>query len=111
MKLYNEKMQLSLDINKLPGDKLGKIINIIQNREISVRISNADKTEIDLETLKSSALRELENYVSSCLHEKLVVKLKGEQIQKRKQEPKKRLLHVNDQIGSSNKQSAKKEKK
>ena len=29
---YDEKRQLSLDINKLPGDKLGKVVQIIQNR-------------------------------------------------------------------------------
>ena len=40
----NEKIQLSLDINKLPGDKLSKTINTMQNREISVRDSNPDKT-------------------------------------------------------------------
>ena len=27
---YDEKRQLSLDINKLPGDKLGRVVNIIQ---------------------------------------------------------------------------------
>ena len=29
---YDEKRQLSLDINKLPGDKLGKVVQIIQHR-------------------------------------------------------------------------------
>ena len=27
---YDEKRQLSLDINKLPGDKLGRVVHIIQ---------------------------------------------------------------------------------
>ena len=54
-------------------------------------------------------LRELENYVLSYLYEKLVGKLKDEKIQERKQELEKRLLHVNDQIGSAYKQSAKRE--
>jgi hypothetical protein len=27
---YDEKRQLSLDINKLPGDKIGKVVHIIQ---------------------------------------------------------------------------------
>ena len=79
------------------------------SEEISVRDSNPDKIEIDFKTLKSSALRELENYVSSCPHEKIVGKPKDEQIQVRKQELEKRLLHVNDQIGSANKQFAKSE--
>lgn len=29
---YDEKRQLSLDINKLPGDKLGRVVHIIQVR-------------------------------------------------------------------------------
>merc|ERR1719225_1936576 len=39
---YDEKRQLSLDINKLPGDKLGKVVQIIQHREPSLRDSNPD---------------------------------------------------------------------
>ncbi|XP_077936071.1 bromodomain-containing protein 4-like isoform X3 [Gasterosteus aculeatus] len=64
---YEEKRQLSLDINKLPGDKLGRVVHIIQTREPSLKNSNPDEIEIDFETLKPSTLRELEKYVSSCL--------------------------------------------
>uniref|UniRef100_A0A671XD97 Bromodomain containing 4 n=1 Tax=Sparus aurata TaxID=8175 RepID=A0A671XD97_SPAAU len=67
---YEEKRQLSLDINKLPGDKLGRVVHIIQSREPSLKNSNPDEIEIDFETLKPSTLRELERYVSSCLHKK-----------------------------------------
>ena len=113
---YDEKRQLSLDINKLPGkywiqnyltvikyskllhaglsqcqilmgfflffflnffvyfccigDKLGRVVNIIQSREPSLRDSNPDEIEIDFETLKPSTLRELESYVASCLRKK-----------------------------------------
>lgn len=67
---YDEKRQLSLDINKLPGDKLGRVVNIIQSREPSLRDSNPDEIEIDFETLKPSTLRELEAYVASCLRKK-----------------------------------------
>ena len=64
---YDEKRKLSLDINKLPGDKIGRVVNIIQNREPSLRETNPDEIEIDFETLKPSTLRELEKYVESCL--------------------------------------------
>lgn len=64
---YDEKRQLSLDINKLPGDRLGKVVHIIQSREPSLRNSNPDEIEIDFETLKASTLRELEKYVATCL--------------------------------------------
>lgn len=67
---YDEKRQLSLDINKLPGDKLGKVVQIIQQREPSLRDSNPDEIEIDFETLRGSTLRELEKYVSECLKKK-----------------------------------------
>ncbi|XP_078141153.1 bromodomain-containing protein 3b isoform X1 [Centroberyx gerrardi] len=67
---YDEKRQLSLDINRLPGEKLGRVVHIIQSREPSLRDSNPDEIEIDFETLKPSTLRELERYVKSCLQRK-----------------------------------------
>ena len=67
---YEEKRQLSLDINKLPVNKLGRVVHIIQSREPSLKNTNPDEIEIDFETLKSSTLRELERYVSSCLRKK-----------------------------------------
>nr|CAH7722675.1 unnamed protein product [Callosobruchus chinensis] len=104
---YDEKRQLSLDINKLPGDKLGRVVHIIQSREPSLRDSNPDEIEIDFETLKPSTLRELESYVASCLrkkpHKKVAGKSKDEQIAEKKQELEKRLLDVNDKIGNSKK--------
>lgn len=45
-------------------------MHIIQSREPSLRDSNPDEIEIDFETLKPSTLRELENYVASCLRKK-----------------------------------------
>lgn len=45
-------------------------MHIIQTREPSLRDSNPDEIEIDFETLKPSTLRELENYVASCLRKK-----------------------------------------
>uniref|UniRef100_A0AAY3ZUJ3 Bromodomain containing 2 n=1 Tax=Denticeps clupeoides TaxID=299321 RepID=A0AAY3ZUJ3_9TELE len=65
-----EKRQLSLDINRLPGDKLGRVVHIIQSREPALKSSNPDEIEIDFETLKPSTLRELERYVSSSLRKK-----------------------------------------
>lgn len=56
--------------NLSTGDKLGRVVHIIQSREPSLRDSNPDEIEIDFETLKPSTLRELENYVASCLRKK-----------------------------------------
>uniref|UniRef100_A0A8C8ZY72 Bromodomain testis-specific protein n=1 Tax=Prolemur simus TaxID=1328070 RepID=A0A8C8ZY72_PROSS len=104
---YDEKRQLSLDINKLPGDKLGRVVRIIQSREPSLRNSNPDEIEIDFETLKASTLRELEKYVAACLrkrpprpHAKKIMKSKEELRSQKKQELEKRLMDVNNQLNS-----------
>ncbi|XP_077189145.1 bromodomain testis-specific protein isoform X2 [Paroedura picta] len=67
---YDEKRQLSLDINKLPGEKLGRVVYIIQSREPSLQHTNPDEIEIDFENLKASTLRELEKYVMTCLRKR-----------------------------------------
>uniref|UniRef100_G3Q2C3 Bromodomain containing 3 n=1 Tax=Gasterosteus aculeatus aculeatus TaxID=481459 RepID=G3Q2C3_GASAC len=67
---YDEKQQLSLDINRLPGLKLGRVVHIIQRREPSAHDTNPDEIEIDFEILKPSTLRELQRYVKSCLYKK-----------------------------------------
>ncbi|NXV49013.1 BRDT protein, partial [Uria aalge] len=102
---YDEKRQLSLNINKLPGDKLGKVVHIIQSREPSLRNSNPDEIEIDFETLKASTLRELEKYVAICLRKrprkqqgKKPAQSKEQLNSERKQELEKRLLDVNGQL-------------
>lgn len=108
---YDEKRQLSLDINRLPGDKLGRVVHIIQSREPSLRNSSPDEIEIDFETLKASTLRELEKYVAACLrkrplkaHGKKIMKSKELHSQK-KQELEKRLLDVSSQLNSGKHQT------
>jgi bromodomain-containing protein 4 len=115
---YDEKRQLSLDINKLPGDKLGRVVHIIQSREPSLRDSNPDEIEIDFETLKPSTLRELESYVASCLRKKPrkpytkktpainAAARKDEQLEKR-QELERRLQDVSGVLGGTPKKSKK----
>ncbi|XP_017830418.1 bromodomain testis-specific protein isoform X2 [Callithrix jacchus] len=107
---YDEKRQLSLDINKLPGDKLGQVVNIIQSREPSLRNSSLDEIEIDFETLKASTLRELEKYVSACLRKRPLkppakkTMSKEELHSQKKQELEKRFLDVNNQLNSRKRQ-------
>ncbi|XP_077335257.1 bromodomain-containing protein 3 isoform X1 [Lithobates pipiens] len=116
---YDEKRQLSLDINRLPGEKLGRVVHIIQSREPSLRDSNPDEIEIDFETLKPTTLRELERYVKSCLQKKQrkpfsasgkkqAVKSKEELAQEKKKQLEKRLQDVSGQL--NNKKPTKKEK-
>uniref|UniRef100_A0A8C5MN91 Bromodomain containing 3 n=1 Tax=Leptobrachium leishanense TaxID=445787 RepID=A0A8C5MN91_9ANUR len=106
---YDEKRQLSLDINRLPGEKLGRVVHIIQSREPSLRDSNPDEIEIDFETLKPTTLRELERYVKSCLQKKQrkpfssgkkQVKSKEELAQEKKKELEKRLQDVSGQLNN-----------
>ncbi|KAJ8372966.1 hypothetical protein AAFF_G00272470 [Aldrovandia affinis] len=116
---YDEKRQLSLDINRLPGEKLGRVVHIIQSREPSLRDSNPDEIEIDFETLKPSTLRELERYVKSCLQKKQRKPLQGtgkksakskeELAQEKKKELEKRLQDVSGHL-NNNKNPPKKEK-
>ncbi|BFZ05526.1 hypothetical protein BsWGS_08565 [Bradybaena similaris] len=108
---YDEKRQLSLDINKLPGDKLGRVVHIIQSKEPSLRDSNPDEIEIDFETLKPSTLRELEEYVMTCLKKKprkaytkkTSGKSKEEAQREKKLELEKRLEGVQQQLGQTKK--------
>ncbi|TVK90589.1 Bromodomain testis-specific protein [Bagarius yarrelli] len=67
---YEEKRRLSLDINKLPGDKLGKVVNIIKAREPMLRDTDPEEIEIDFEALKPTTLRALETFVMTCLRKK-----------------------------------------
>ncbi|XP_010732649.1 bromodomain testis-specific protein isoform X1 [Larimichthys crocea] len=64
---YQEKKQLKLDINKLPGDKLGRLVNIIHARESCLRDSTLEEIEVDFEKLKPSTLRALQRFVTACL--------------------------------------------
>uniref|UniRef100_A0A3P8UA60 Bromodomain-containing protein 2 n=1 Tax=Amphiprion percula TaxID=161767 RepID=A0A3P8UA60_AMPPE len=64
---YQEKKQLKLDIHKLPGDKLGKLVAIIHARESYLRYSTLEEIEVDFGVLKSSTLRALQRFVAVCL--------------------------------------------
>lgn len=63
-----EKHQLSLDINRLPGKKLGHLVNILHKLEPSICAADPDEIEIDFAILKPSTLREMKQYVRSCLN-------------------------------------------
>ncbi|CAF1407075.1 unnamed protein product [Rotaria sp. Silwood1] len=67
---YDEKRQLSIDINNLPSEKLGPVVEIIYKREPSLRDSSRDEMEIDFEILKPSTLRELESYINHVMKRK-----------------------------------------
>uniref|UniRef100_A0A914N5H8 Bromodomain containing protein n=1 Tax=Meloidogyne incognita TaxID=6306 RepID=A0A914N5H8_MELIC len=72
---YDEKRQLSMDINMLSADKLSTVVNIIEARE-KITDFNPEEIEIDFETLKPVTLRDLEAYVKMCQQQGGLVKKK-----------------------------------
>ncbi|KAL3046850.1 hypothetical protein OYC64_021134 [Pagothenia borchgrevinki] len=64
---YQEKRQLKSDVDKLPGDKLGKLVKIIHARENCLQDSSLEEIEVDFEILKPSTLRALQRFVAACL--------------------------------------------
>lgn len=63
-------MRSNIYISFAIGDKLGRVVHIIQTREPTLKGTNPDEIEIDFETLKPATLRELEKYVNSCMRKK-----------------------------------------
>ncbi|CAJ0607955.1 unnamed protein product [Cylicocyclus nassatus] len=66
---FDEKRQLSLDMGKLPADKLTIVVSIIENRE-GLSDDKAEEVEIDFEALKPVTLHELRAFVTAILKRK-----------------------------------------
>jgi len=66
---FEEKKNLSMRINKLPPEKLGRVVEII-NESIEVKADPEAEIEIDIDVLDPVALRKLERYVNSVLTSK-----------------------------------------
>jgi len=64
---FEEKKQLSVNINKLPSNKLGKVVAIIQQGEPSLRDQDPNEIEIDFEALKNTTLRDMQQFVNAVL--------------------------------------------
>lgn len=63
---YQEKRQLGQDIHKLPGDKIGGVISIIEESGAPMG-QEGDEVELDIEALDTPALRRLQVYVRKAL--------------------------------------------
>eukprot|EP01116_Phalansterium_solitarium_P009685 TRINITY_DN2394_c0_g1_i4.p1 TRINITY_DN2394_c0_g1~~TRINITY_DN2394_c0_g1_i4.p1 ORF type:complete len:821 (+),score=117.22 TRINITY_DN2394_c0_g1_i4:115-2577(+) len=64
---FEEKRSLSLNINNLPPESLGKIVSIIHQRMPHLA-GGSDEIEIDIDALDAGTLRALEKYVNGVLH-------------------------------------------
>ena len=81
---YDEKRQLSLDIQRLSGDKLSQIAVIIQQHEPSLDMGSGE-FEIDFEQLNNRTLRALRDFTTKCLNEKPAKKRKNPSTAPRRQ--------------------------
>jgi len=64
---FEEKCELSENINCLPGHKLGRVVQIIRQYMPELSRGDQDEIEIDIDALDNRTLRHLEGYVNSCL--------------------------------------------
>ena len=63
---FEEKRELSLNINKLPGDKLNRVLQIISERMPLGQQDPDQEIEIDIGKLDTTTLRHLQRYVKVC---------------------------------------------
>jgi len=64
---YDEKRALSINMNKLPGKKLGSVVQIIHDRNHKILQPNGDdqdEIEIDIDKIDNETLRYLEHFVN-----------------------------------------------
>eukprot|EP00960_Hanusia_phi_P009265 267907-Hanusia_phi.AAC.1 len=63
---FEEKRDLSMNIQKLNGEQTDQIIAIIRKRQASV-LADDEEIEIDIDSLDNITLRELQKFVEDCL--------------------------------------------
>lgn len=61
---FDEKQRLGSDIHRLPGHKISKIVEIIENNGDSLGRSEDGDMELDIDSLKPSTLHKLKVYVA-----------------------------------------------
>ncbi|CAI5506713.1 unnamed protein product [Closterium sp. Naga37s-1] len=66
---FAEKQKLSVNLGKLPPENLDRIVQIISERNPDLS-QNADEIELDIDSLDSETLWELERYVANCMKSK-----------------------------------------
>lgn len=64
---FEEKRQLSMDVNSLNPEKLGRVVEIIHSSMPNLQQqSDSDVIELDIESLDINTLRQLQKYVNEC---------------------------------------------
>lgn len=68
---FQEKVQLSNNVGKLPPDKLQKIVALAtKNKGSSMEVNNNEEIELDIDSMNNETLREMEAYVNQILSKK-----------------------------------------
>lgn len=68
---YDEKVQLSTNVSKLPPDKLQKIVALAtKNKASSMEVNHNEEIELDIDSMNNETLREMEAYVNQILSKK-----------------------------------------
>eukprot|EP00245_Coleochaete_scutata_P001947 TRINITY_DN1244_c0_g1_i1.p1 TRINITY_DN1244_c0_g1~~TRINITY_DN1244_c0_g1_i1.p1 ORF type:complete len:945 (-),score=283.96 TRINITY_DN1244_c0_g1_i1:665-3499(-) len=75
---FDEKRKLSVNLGKLPSDKLGRIVAIISERNPDFG-GNGDEIELDIDSLDDDTLWQLNRYVANCMKSKSKDKKREEQ--------------------------------
>ncbi len=63
---FEEKRQLSIDVNNLSPERLGRVVEIIQAGMSLEAQGDSDIIELDIESLNIVTLRQLQRYVYEC---------------------------------------------
>jgi hypothetical protein len=93
---FEEKKTLSANIGELDGEKLTKVVEIIQSRAPRASSQNVEaEIEIDLDKLDSVTLRQIEKFVKSGLSVS-----KRKQYTKKATVPKQMMIHSNTSTSS-----------
>lgn len=66
---FEEKRKLSVNLGKLPGDKLGRIVQIISSNQPNLSHED-DEIELDIDSMDNDTLWELERYVANVMKSK-----------------------------------------
>ena len=66
---YEEKQRLSVNLGKLPAEKLERVLQIISERNPNLS-QNDDEIELDIDSLDQQTLWELDRYVTNCMKSK-----------------------------------------
>lgn len=68
---YEEKVQLSENVEKLPGDKLQKLVTLAtKNKSSSMEVNNNEEIELDIDRMDNKTLRDMEAFVNQTLFKK-----------------------------------------